>query len=61
MSNLFGIFVKRPKIDDLVKSHEWKIPAVSCRECSAVRQCFAATARNSVYFLIRSLTPQRLD
>jgi len=34
-------------------------PAASCRECSALRQCFAATVRNSIIFLIRSLTPQQ--
>ena len=35
-----------------------KLPAASCRECSALRQCFAATVRNPINFLIRSLTPQ---
>ena len=36
-----------------------KLPAASCRECSALRQCFAATVRNFTIFWIRSLTPQQ--
>ena len=38
-------------LDDLVKSHEWKLPAVNCRESS--------TVRNISHFLIRSLIPQQ--
>ena len=52
----FRVFLKpgdflSPNFDDLVKSHEWKLPAASCRESS--------TVRNISHFLIRSLTPQQ--
>jgi len=37
-----------------------KNPAANCRECSALRQCFAATVRKLTIFWIRSLTFIRL-
>jgi len=51
VENAAKSLIRDPKVYDLVKSRGWKHPAASCSESS--------TVRNSVYFLIRSLTPQQ--